>query len=77
MTAGPPNIVLIMADQLAPQFTGAYGHPLVKTPNIDALAQAGRMAEQRVVEKHRVLLGVAFQLAVALSELVQFCFSHE
>ncbi len=41
MTAGPPNIVLIMADQLAPQFTGAYGHPLVKTPNIDALAQAG------------------------------------
>ena len=26
-----PNIVLIMADQLAPQFTGAYGHPLVKT----------------------------------------------
>ena len=28
-----PNIVLIMADQLAPQFTGAYGHPLVKTPH--------------------------------------------
>lgn len=36
-----PNIVLIMADQLAPQFTGAYGHPLVKTPNIDALAAQG------------------------------------
>ena len=36
-----PNIVLIMADQLAPQFTGAYGHPLVKTPNIDALAARG------------------------------------
>ena len=32
-----PNIVLIMADQLAPQFTGAYGHPLIKTPNIDAV----------------------------------------
>lgn len=41
MISRPPNIVLIMADQLAPQFTGAYGHPLVKTPNIDALAQAG------------------------------------
>ena len=26
-----PNIVLIMADQLAPQFTGAYGHPVVKS----------------------------------------------
>ncbi|MBY8976128.1 choline-sulfatase [Rhodobacteraceae bacterium NNCM2] len=36
-----PNIVLIMADQLAPQFTGAYGHPLVKTPNMDALAARG------------------------------------
>ena len=36
-----PNIVVIMADQLAPHFTGAYGHPLVKTPHIDALAQRG------------------------------------
>ena len=36
-----PNIVLIMADQLAPQFTGAYGHPIVKTPSIDALAGQG------------------------------------
>lgn len=36
-----PNIVVIMADQLAPQFTGAYGHPLVKTPHMDALAARG------------------------------------
>ena len=36
-----PNIVLIMADQLAPHFTGAYGHPLVKTPHMDALAARG------------------------------------
>ena len=36
-----PNIVLIMADQLAPQFTGAYGHPIVKTPHMDALAKRG------------------------------------
>ncbi|MEM9146451.1 MAG: choline-sulfatase [Pseudomonadota bacterium] len=40
-SATPPNIVLVMADQLAPQFTGAYGHPLVKTPHIDALAARG------------------------------------
>ena len=26
-----PNIVLIMADQLTPFATGAYGHPLVKS----------------------------------------------
>ncbi|MEL7139637.1 MAG: choline-sulfatase, partial [Pseudomonadota bacterium] len=36
-----PNIVVIMADQLAPQFTGAYGHPMVKTPHLDALAARG------------------------------------
>jgi len=39
MTA--PNILLIMADQLAPHFTGTYGHPLVRTPNLDALAARG------------------------------------
>ncbi|WP_083445310.1 choline-sulfatase [Ruegeria sp. 6PALISEP08] len=36
-----PNIVVIMADQLAPHFCGAYGHPTVKTPHIDALAARG------------------------------------
>jgi len=36
-----PNIVLIMADQLAPHFTGAYGHPVVRTPNLDALVARG------------------------------------
>lgn len=39
--SNPPNIVLIMADQLAPQFTGAYGHPLVQTPHMSALASDG------------------------------------
>lgn len=37
----PPNIVLVMADQLAPHFTSTYGHPVVKTPNLDALATRG------------------------------------
>ena len=41
MSAARPNIVLIMADQLTPFTTGAYGHPLVKTPAIDALAARG------------------------------------
>ena len=36
-----PNIVVIMADQLAPQFTSTYGHPLVQTPHLDALAARG------------------------------------
>ncbi|QFT99854.1 Choline-sulfatase (plasmid) [Roseovarius sp. THAF8] len=36
-----PNIVIVMADQLAPQFTGAYGHKVAKTPHMDALAARG------------------------------------
>lgn len=36
-----PNIVVVMADQLAPQFTGAYGHQVAKTPHLDALAARG------------------------------------
>ena len=43
MSSAPtqPYIVLIMADQLAPKFTSTYGHPVVKTPNLDALAACG------------------------------------
>ena len=36
-----PNILFIMADQLAAQVLPAYGHLLVKTPNLDRLAQRG------------------------------------
>ena len=32
-----PNILFIQVDQLAPQALSAYGHPLVKTPNLDKL----------------------------------------
>ncbi|MEL6617875.1 MAG: choline-sulfatase [Pseudomonadota bacterium] len=37
----PPNIVIVMADQLAPHWTATYGHAVAKTPNMDALAQRG------------------------------------
>ncbi|SFJ51600.1 choline-sulfatase [Halobacillus dabanensis] len=36
-----PNIVLIMADQLAPDVISALGHPSVQTPNIDKLVEKG------------------------------------
>ena len=36
-----PNVLLIMADQLAPMLTGAYGHPVVQTPNLDRLVREG------------------------------------
>ena len=36
-----PNILVLMADQLAPHYTGTYGHAVVKTPNMDRLAERG------------------------------------
>ena len=36
-----PNILMIMADQLPALAVGAYGHPTIKTPNIDRLAARG------------------------------------
>ncbi len=39
--SGQPNILIVMADQLAPAFLPAYGHKLVKTPHLDALAASG------------------------------------
>ena len=37
---GQPNILIIMVDQLAPHFLPAYGHPVVKTPNLDRLFES-------------------------------------
>ena len=38
---GPPNIVLIFADDLGYGDLGVYGSPNIRTPNIDSLAFAG------------------------------------
>ncbi|PLS21234.1 sulfatase family protein [Neptunicoccus cionae] len=38
---GKPNFLYIMVDQLRADWLGCYGHPVVKTPNIDALAANG------------------------------------
>jgi choline-sulfatase len=40
-----PNILFIVADQLAAAFLPAYGHRLVKTPRIDSIARAGAVFE--------------------------------
>lgn len=41
MPAERPNILLVMFDQLAPQFLPVYGHPLVSAPAMTALAERG------------------------------------
>src|SRR5687768_4583048 len=37
---GKPNVLFLMSDDMRPEL-GCYGHPMVKSPNIDALAKAG------------------------------------
>ena len=40
-----PNILFVMADQLAPQVLPAYGHARAETPNLDRLAAKGVVFE--------------------------------
>ena len=41
LAADRPNIVLVMADDMGWGQTGYYNHPILKTPNLDAMASAG------------------------------------
>jgi choline-sulfatase len=36
-----PNILIIMCDQMVASLTGAYGHPVVQTPNLNRLVDEG------------------------------------
>ena len=37
----PPNLILIIADDMSWDDMGAYGHPHIQTPNLDRLAEEG------------------------------------
>ncbi len=37
----PPNIVIIFADDMGYGDVGAYGHPTIRTPNVDRMAREG------------------------------------
>lgn len=39
---GPPNFVVIFADDLGYGDLGTYGHPTIKTPNLDKMAEEGQ-----------------------------------
>ena len=36
-----PDIILVMSDEHSPMFSSSYGHPIVRTPNMDRLASHG------------------------------------
>ena len=46
MKRATPNILLIQADQLSAPALSAYGNPIVRTPNIDYLAEDGVIFER-------------------------------
>ena len=47
--AGRPNVILIIADDMARDDCGAYGHPGVRTPHIDAMARGGMRFDRAFV----------------------------
>ena len=36
-----PNVILVMADDMGYAQTSYYNHPVLKTPNLDAMAESG------------------------------------
>ena len=41
LAAGQPNVVIIFADDLGYGDLGCYGHPTIRTPNLDKVAAEG------------------------------------
>ena len=46
----PANLILFQSDNHNGQITGCYGHPVVKTPVMDALASKGVLFENGFVQ---------------------------
>lgn len=42
----PQNLLIIMSDEHSRSMAGCYGHPLIKTPNMDRLAKRGTLFTQ-------------------------------
>ena len=46
LAAPPPHIIFVMADDMGWGQTGYRGHPVLKTPNLDAMAANGLRFER-------------------------------
>ena len=44
--ANKPNILLIVSDDHPAEFTGCYGNPTIRTPNLDKCASQGMLCEE-------------------------------
>ena len=51
-----PNIVLVMADQFIPMLSGAYGHPVVQTPNLNRLSPRACASTPHIRRRRSALL---------------------
>ena len=50
------NILFIMADQLRWDYLSCYGHPHLKTPNIDGLAKKDRLRPNQKGQVNQALI---------------------
>ena len=50
MNTKKPNVILVTADQLRADALGCYGNPIVRTPNIDALAMEGTLFDNHIIQ---------------------------
>jgi arylsulfatase A-like enzyme len=48
-SAAPPNVVVVIADDMAAEDCGAYGHPTIRTPNLDRLAREGLRFDRAIL----------------------------
>jgi hypothetical protein len=46
----PRNLLFIMSDEHSKRVLGCYGHPMIRTPNLDRLAGARRALHRRLLQ---------------------------